>query len=237
MATLFIAYQQWVGMNPLNIFLSFATSNEQTQISTPSIQFYSLNFIKDNAQFYLATLLGFKSTFLWQISAFSNVLISLLVIAGSFIAIKDKKCSIMWFWLVLLSQIPFMLIFNAHDARYVWLAWPLLILFTNSIFKTKNKKMKLLSQVLTVLAICVQLIIQRQLWKDIIGANLLHRSRAWQYEAAKNFQLFFADRPNSVLVTALPPYLITSYFQPRYQIVPLSSERLFLSNNIFGGIK
>jgi hypothetical protein len=67
--------------------------------------------------------------------------------------------------------------------------------------------------------------------KQVISANVLHRSQSWQFQSVKHFSQQQELDANAYLITALPPFLISTYENPEYKILPLSRHQEFLAKD------
>jgi hypothetical protein len=64
-----------------------------------------------------------------------------------------------------------------------------------------------------------------------LSANILHRSQSWQQQSVKHFSQQQELDTNAYLITALPPFLISTYENPAYKILPLSQHQEFLAKD------
>ncbi len=82
--------------------------------------------------------------------------------------------------------------------------------------------------IISLIIIGVHSLHQISLFKEIISFNVLHRSTAWQYQAIKQFDLYFLDKSDVKIITALPPFLVDAYQETEYRVLPLSQSQEFL---------
>lgn len=226
-----ILYQFFViRYNPATVFeAQYEAKSDQVLTA------FSLSYMASNIQFYLKTFLGGMTQLLWM----NLPLTSLSVVGVSLLSIvycqKFSRASwvILTCWVVLGSQFTLLLPFYVTDARYVLLSLPMLsILLALTVFQVIQKKST--KQIWLILGgVCLVLAnlawSQKNLYRQIMAANILHRSQAWQWESIHHFESFFQDKQNAYLGTVLPPFLVDIYSSHHYQLLPLSLQQEFMN--------
>lgn len=198
-------------------------------------QFYNLAYISGNSRAYLEIVLGGANQFLWLRYPLNSGLFFALAMAGlGYGLLASDKLRGAWrgvaaVWLALW---PIALVFYVVDARYIIYSIPILSLavtwFFDQLSLASHRKTMIGLIIGLLLAGLGQLISQAGLAKEIIAANVLHRSRAWQFESIQHFNQVFTDKPNAILITALPPFLVDAYQVGAYRVAPLSTAQEFL---------
>ncbi len=198
-------------------------------------QFYNLAHIPGNSLAYLAIVLGGANQFLWQRYPFSSGLFFVLAMGGfGYGLLVSDKLRGAWRGMaaVWLALWPIALVFYVVDARYIIYSIPILCLVVTWFFDQLLQKSHRKIMVVLIIGLMVvglgQLNSQVGLAKEILAANVLHRSRAWQFESIQHFNQVFTNKPTAILITALPPFLVDAYQVGAYRVVPLSTAQEFL---------
>jgi len=190
---------------------------------------FSFAYVKDNLISYSQICLGLKAKFLWYRWPLTSLVLSTATLL-SLINIHIKK-QIRWgLFCLILAQFPLVLLLIGADARYLILLIPLLTIGTVLFWQMISaylKRWQLFG--LGSGLILLLLIPQLPIFKQILTANFFHRTRAWQYEAILNFNNFFQHRPDSTLISALPPFLVDAYQTSAYSLLPMSQRQEFLA--------
>lgn len=211
------------------------------QINTnPDIGFSTKYFYK-NIGFYLSTLFGGDTKYLWSKNIFIVRLLSNLSLIGLCIGLAKKQYRkiAMVIFLTILGVIIFMSFFYYPDARYIQLIYPLFLLpigFLVNLFLKKNNFC--FGLILSGLIIVSYLFISKQSFsskepliislKKQIGLNLKHIEDPWSYLAVKEFNNFFDKKDSSqYLATFLPPFYVNYFYNGNYKYLPLSKKQEF----------
>ncbi len=230
---LFFLYLSKIHQNPIAIAQSVAAQ------FLNSNGYYSSTFTTVNSTFYMRTLFGFKTQFLWQYFPLtSGVLTTYVLIAtGVTLYYTRQKSQIMWLIIVAAFHIPLLLIFYVADARYIITILPIIVILgaIAANFLQTRYPLSLKKIVLVILFLsCAQLYSQYPFIRKILSANTLGTTHAWQYEAVLNFNTFAqnfqstATQPPAI-ITALPPFLVDAYQEGNYRVLPLSQHQEFLA--------
>jgi hypothetical protein len=189
--------------------------------------FFSFRFIIPNLIIYTKMLILNKGFFLWLDIGLTNFIFFGLFLTSLFVLFKKKLWQKFWLLIVLfLAQFPLQLVFYVADARYIIYSIPLIVLGVTWLVDALPEKRRILIP-LVVLGIFLQLFMQRNLVRQIVADNLLGRSTAWQYEAIKHFNSVLED--DSLIITALPPFLVDTYQEKNYRVLPLSYTQEFMN--------
>jgi len=184
-------------------------------------------FIIPNLIAYSKMLLFNKGLFLWLNIGLTNFIFFGLFLTSFFVLFKKKLWQKFWLLSVLfLTQFPLQLVFYVADARYIIYSIPLVVLGVAWLIDALPEKRKILIP-LVILGIFLQLFMQRNLVRQIVADNLLGRSTAWQYEAIKHFNSVLEN--DSLIITALPPFLVDTYQEKNYRALPLSYTQEFMN--------
>lgn len=194
--------------------------------------YYNVRFIVPNSISYIQSLMGISHHFLWlQTPLTTGFLLIPCLVFWLYNIIKGSQGDRFQAWallLIFLSQFPLLLIFYSVDERYAILCVPLLAITGGLLHARYVKNFFGFTSGIFFGIVLLQLIMQRSLYQEIIANNILHHSRAWQYESIQQFNQFFAQHPRALVITALPPHLVDAYQTTSYQLLPLSKNQEFL---------
>jgi hypothetical protein len=188
--------------------------------------FFGTRFIWTNITAYAKMLFFSDGLFLWQHIGVSNVVfMGLFVLACVYFYRIGQFKTATILTVLFLSQLPLQLVFYLADARYLIYSIPLIALGIGWLMEAWTEKRTILIP-LVIFGIVVQLFMQQVFVKEIIANNLLGRSTAWQYEAVLQFNRILSD--DSLIITALPPFLVDTYQTQHYRVLPLAYDQEFL---------
>ncbi len=218
------AFLLLIGKSIFDYFLFFI--NETFTIKN-ELSFYNINNIGRNIVTYIRILLGSREKFLWLSNPITSFGIFISIMINIFLN-KDKQKitkTILPILLIFLSLFTLLLTFYLSDSRYVIYVIPLyIILFAFTAPTKTDTKYKLLLFILLI----THIYSQTPLFKSIISENILHRSKAWQYEATKVIDQFAFNRDKPKIITALPPHFVNAYTKNSITLLPLSYSQEFL---------
>jgi hypothetical protein len=230
-AGVFFFYQvKMIHFNPTGAFKPLTETKTERTFSAFSRDYFGLN-----VRFYLASLLGQKTKFLWLDYSFTSAITFLVAFAsGAYLVMKKKYLKEVLLVIALaLFSLLVVIFFYTPDTRYIIPFIPTLCILIGFCFAEIEKEKKFHQKNLLVGVIfgllLLQVISQVSFLKFIITTNLLHRSRAWQYESILSFNEYFAQKPDSYLVTVMPPFLVDLYSNHSYILLPLSTRQEFMN--------
>ncbi len=212
-------------------------------------QFFSTAFIQPNFAGYLLGIVTTQSNFLWLQTPLSSLFAAVAFLLSGLYLWKSKKSwgksQAITLSTLFVAQLSIMLVFYVIDTRYIIFTIPLFTV--GSVLLLNQLQHKLDLKVLVVLGgifLLGHLFTQKPLFKEILIANVLGRTVAWQYESIQHFNRFAAqtnlasentdstEQSNStselLLITALPPFLVDAYQTTPYRVLPLSQSQEFL---------
>jgi hypothetical protein len=148
---------------------------------------------------------------------------------------KKGRKVVLFLTSLFVSQFPPLLVFYVVDERYsiytMVLAVLLSVVFLSRCVPQLGHK-RLLVGVLLGICVISSVISQRALVKQVVAANFLGSSHGWQYEAIQQFDQYFSQADSGtvqpLLITALPPVLVSAYQTADYRVLPLSPAQEFL---------
>ena len=218
-----------LSLRNINVF-NFVKSVLSNNSSWQGTRFIFLNLIT-----YAKMLFLNKGLFLWLNIGLTNFIFTGMFFTSLFVLFKKKMWQKFWILFVLFfAQFPLQLVFYVADARYLIYSIPLVVLGVVWLIDALPKKRRLLIP-MAIFGIFLQLFMQRSLVRQIVADNLLGRSTAWQYEAIKHFDSVLKN--DSLVITALPPFLVDAYQEKSYRALPLSYTQEFMNKKqyIWGG--
>jgi hypothetical protein len=200
--------------------------------------FYSFQFAPTNFFAYLRMHLGKSSPFLWLLHPLTSAGIFGLWLMCLGYGIWSKIARTRWTSIfvlaVFLAQFPILWVFYVVDARYSVYSLPIMAIGIGWLLgHIESTKFRYASLVVLALVLGLQVLSQASLYKEVISANLFHRSRAWQYEAIIKFRGLTTNDSQTPLITALPPYLVAAYAGDQMHVLPLSSHQEYLQHKMF----
>lgn len=228
--TLLAQYQ--IKSGPLLGLVGLIPSTEPDSHSTSKdILFFSSAFIPTNIQFYAASLLGKNVSLLWISTAATSLVVSMTAFLGLLRLLKKNWFIAIGVFAILVSQYTLLLQFYVQDLRY---GLPSVVVITvlcgiglGKIGQLHNTKVY--TWLVLAIVLSSQLLTQQHLLKDVVSANIFSKTQSWQHQAILFFDQQKELGSSSYLITALPPFLITSYSNPGYQILPLSTHQEFIA--------
>lgn len=198
---------------------------------------FSLSYFQQAISFYLPTLMGKMTSFLWLRYPLSSVVFNIfnLLVLMMVVFWKKKLRGLKGFELIYFAHLPILFMYFYLDARFLITTIVLNIIFLCLLIKALDKKRALIIAVLG-LGFFGLIINQRGLYKQIIGQNLLGNSTAWHHRSVLNVGQFMADKDGAVMVTALHPPLFSLYGFGQEQLLPISATQEYFSDGIWGEI-
>lgn len=232
---IFYGYLLYIGFNPWGIF-SYLLPSAQKVGASPSLAsttFFSFNYVWPNFINYVKILFQAPSHYLWVTTPMVSGLVSILIFI---IALRSRfKYLAGWWWFLVLSHFPLLLVFITVDMRYVITLLPLLIFgVIDGLWQAWHANRLPWRQELIGVG-CVMIILhtwwlQLPLAKTTLVSNWLGRSVPWQHQAIQELDLQLA--PDDTLITALPPLLVDLYRHQSYQLLPLSTHQEFANHSM-----
>lgn len=110
------------------IFFDKSILSNSNNVNSPPA--FSLNYFRNNFNFYLRSLLGGETNYLWYRQKFISPLLGILSVVGGITAIFQKKYRLsgIYYLVILGSLVGFMSLFITPDARYIFSLLPILII-------------------------------------------------------------------------------------------------------------
>ena len=230
----FLMYQVlWLHFNPFLILRPQLESK-----SGQALVAFSVKYMWGNLLTYSVAMLGGTTKFLWQTAPLTSPLVFLSSVFAVFVSFRQRHLRFFVGSIValLFSQLVLAVPFYVADARYIVLTLPLFSALVGTGFYLLQKMSvmhahRLIKNVAVLILLFISLVFtQRHLFREVVAANIFHRSQAWQYEAIQNVNTFFAQHPKGYLITVLPPFLTDLYQgEAAYRVMPLSSKQEFMN--------
>lgn len=219
------------------IFQSVPQTISEPQVSVRS-SWFGIEYIQKNLPLYINSLIGNPNRFLWDQTPLVPKLAAVLGLIGLFVGIIRKKTRLFALSLLLplFALIIFMLTFYSFDARYIYIAIPVLLfglgLFLNFFADRIISNRKILLNLLILVALSVYLFSNFIRIKSQISINLRYSETPWNYIAIlKTNEYFLPDKiingRKPILISALPPYLVDYFSNNNYKLLPLAYQQEF----------
>lgn len=211
-------------------------------------QSFSTTYFIHNFQFYVQTLLGFDTTFLWLKERLISPVMSLVTVFATSLWYSrkpNKRILILSLLLIVISTIIFISFFVTPDARYVSFSVPILaILFSGGMKEFIDKKKLLGTLSLAVIAMTFLLLPGAGMRgqepelltiKKQVGLNLKYSETPWNYLAVQHWNDSLSQQTNDsskkiYLGTFLPPYYLYLLNVGEVNVLPLSAEQEFFND-------
>lgn len=225
-----VQYAQQSGPLLEALDLTFATASSFV-MGENQLVFFSPSFLGANLQFYLKSVFGVVLPILWQPAALTSFATALVAVAGLVILLQTQPQRAFILMSVLISQFLLLLHFYVQDQRYGLLSIIILIwLVAVAVSRVEQRRKSLwVPGGLVLVLVLTQAYAQQNLIKLVVSANFLQRTEAWQYQAVQTLNREPSLTKDSYLISALPPYLVTSYVSPQFKLLPLSADQEFIA--------
>lgn len=221
------------------IFKSVPNTTSEPQVSARS-SWFGIEYTRKNLPLYINSLLGNPNRFLWDQTPLVPKMAAVLGLIGLLVGVIRKKTRLfaLSLSLPLFALIIFMLTFYSFDARYIYIAIPILLfglgLFLNFLADRIMPNKKILLNLLILVALSVYLFSNFTRIKSQISINLRYAETPWNYVAVlKTNEFFSSDKIKNgkkpVLISALPPLLVDYYSNGNYTLLPLAYQQEFRS--------
>lgn len=223
-----------------------AQSNQAPEVTNSSWAF-SIQFFPKHFPAYFQILFGHSEKFLWKTTPLIPSWLAFVGIAGTIISLIRKRhiFLIISGVVLVISQVLFMSIFYVVDARYLYIAFPVMIIFFALFLKelhliAQKKKLSKAFQLGTLFIAGLYLLSQTIPLKNALALNFKHAEIPWWYIASRDIDLYLSSLPESstrkILVTSIPPYLYDYYASGKVELLPLSYDHDLRDNRatVFG---
>lgn len=197
---------------------------------------FSPSYFKTNFNYYLDTLLGSNGRFIWMSEKFVTIDLMVLSLIGVGIGIiKKQKILLIKLAILLISLLIFMGFFYYPDTRYIYLAYPLILIPIGFILNSFGSK-KVLGVFLLVFAIgdfglmSTKTTFEARIitLKKQVGLNFRHAEQPWNYLAVQNFNNYFSKNAGKkYLATFLPVYYVSYFSNGNYHYLPIVKSQEF----------
>jgi len=195
---------------------------------------FSLQYFPEQFKFYLATIWGQNTRFLWDSRPLYPQWLAIGAILGG-LTIRRKHLFLLLTLISLnLSQICFMSLFYSNDARYIIIILPSALLgfalFLEKIF-CSYRNIKFYVPTYFLLFIFILYFANNFIrLKSQISLNLKYAETPWWYLSILDYNKFFAQNTfanKPYLIALHSPFLVDFYSNQQYQLLPLSSQQDF----------
>lgn len=219
----------------LNVF-----SMLNKQINPDTAVGFSDEYFIQNLSYYLNSLLGGKTVYLWYQEIFLDKFITIFALLGLGIGLwnKNTRRYTSYLGLMIVSLLLFMSFFYYPDSRYILAVLPLILFSVGFFFhwlSTKFNRSYSLFLVCFVLGIYFfgnQYLDKKEIrlisFKKQVGLNFLHKEDPWNYLAIQNFNNYFRTKKENIyLGTFLPPFYMNYFMNGNYKYLPISPNQEF----------
>jgi len=207
-------------------------------------QGFSPKYFIDGVTFYITSLFGRASNYLWYRNKMIPNVLGIFAVIGMSLSLLFKKTRNHSFQLILLggAMILFMSFFYMRDIRYIIVLLPIFSIFIGLLFEKIESFFGQFLVIISMLGIIGFFLFfpnQSQIQgerviitlKKQIGLNLRHTEDPWNYRAVLEFNNFFKEneKEKPYLGTFLPPFYVDYFTNQNYTYIPLSKTQEFSS--------
>lgn len=189
---------------------------------------FNLRNIKLNIPFYLTTLFGGPTKYLWFNARFAAPLIGLAALLGIFKSSRQ-------FQLITILSILGASSFYAQDARFIVFLIPMVLIFFGAFLSKMPKVFYILFLVLYLL-LPGQIAGERNIitFKKQLSLNFKYAETPWNYNAVQVFNKYFNKNSDEVyLGTVLPIFYVDYFSNGNYKYLPITKNQDFFENESF----
>lgn len=191
-------------------------------------QSFGLKYIIPNLGFYIESIFGGTTRYLWNNQPLYSPMIGVLMFIGVAVSLGVKELREWRYVLISMGLIGFMSTFYYPDLRYVLILLPLFIywfLVPVSRIKLNNKLVVIIVFTLFMLWSKKYIIIKQQ-----IGLNFRHKETAWNYLAVLNLNKMVPKNTDTYVASFLPVQYIYPFWKGQLLYLPISPNQQFFNN-------
>ena len=221
----------------LVIWLGYFLGNRQYTNDFAQVMKYkafSPDYFFPNLKFYLQTLMGQHTKILWFDKSSFAPFFFIPSLLGGFYILKISRNLLILYMLFSIITIVFFCFLMLPDARYIFSLWPFMAIsstvFICFILDYLREIGKILSSIILMSFFLSPTFGQGReaqilTLKKQIGLNYIHAEKPWNYLAVKHFNTFFKNKNNNpILLTVLPSFYVSFYYNKKYQIFPFTEK-------------
>ncbi|CAN5178307.1 hypothetical protein BH09PAT2_BH09PAT2_00120 [soil metagenome] len=203
---------------------------------------FAASYFIPNMTKYLSFIIGSKAQYIWYGYRMISLLLVIPAIVGIAIGLFSPQFRKVTLHMLIygLSIIVFMSFFYFVDARYIFIVYPILLIFVGITVVSLQKYIP----VRTLLG-CMGVIVLLYLffpqfgyvfgergiitYKKQIGLNFKHAEVPWHYIAVQEFNTYFKNpqKKKPYLGTFLHPYFVGAYTNNNYKYLPIDAGQEF----------
>lgn len=197
---------------------------------------FSMQYFKNNFEYYLRAIGGSNGRFIWMSEKFITIDLVILSIVGIGVGIIKKQEKLLFNLAILLMPLLiFMSFFYYPDSRYIYVAYPILIVPIAFILKIFKRKKYLFIFLVFLAIVDLGLVSVKNSFeprivtlKKQIGLNFRHAEEPWNYLAVQNFNNYFSQKTGKrYLATFLPIFYVDYFKNGNYEYLPISDNQEF----------
>lgn len=221
-----------------NVFTTVIPTSLTQGSSTNKTAWFSLSYIGSSLPFYIKTLLGDETRFLWIFKPILHKGFAIIGISGFIVSlfVKQLRFASVSLVVLLLTSILFLSLFYTVDSRYISYAIPVLLLGFGLFLESANNFFdKGVGRVAFYAGVGVLFSIYFLMDYRPTKAQILLNQRfseiPWYYKSVLTINGYLKEsKKNSkkpIVITAMIPYFIDFYSNGNYTLLPLHKEQEF----------
>lgn len=209
----------------------------KTDIPATGIKAFSADYFLDNLSFYLKTIVGRDTRYLWFKQSFIPGLVGIGSVMGMVLGLISKKYRkvVLLLLSLVIGLVGFMSFFYYPDSRYVLVIIPVLIIFNIFFVNFIFIQNKILGFISIIALVFYNLFVYKANGIDIgliafkkqIGINLIHAEVPWNYKAVKHFEETMGEAENAYMATFLPPFYADLVTKGKINFLPITKTQEF----------
>lgn len=198
---------------------------------------FSKNYFVANFKFYLNSIMGKDTRYLWYQEKYASKIGFILLILGTIfgLLIKNNRKTLAYCYSFILSLVIFMSFFYYPDSRYILITLPMMIFPIGFLLKFLIKRSKFVFLGFSLIVIGYYLLFNSYdtihgdknliFFKKKIALNFKYKEDPWNYFTLENANNYLKDKPgNNYLATFLSPFYAALLINNSYQYLTAQSD-------------
>ena len=206
-------------------------------IPATGIKAFSVDYFLNNLNFYLKTIVGGDTRYLWFNQSFFSRLVGISAVLGMVLGLISKRYRkvVLLLLSLVIALVGFMSFFYYPDSRYILTLLPVLIFFCLFFINFIFKKSRIVGFIAIFVLVFYNLFVYKANGTDVglivfkkqIGINLIYAEVPWNYKAVKHFEEVMGGAENAYMATFLPPFYGGLVTKGKINFLPITKTQEF----------
>ncbi len=209
------------------LYMYFSGISKGQVNNNPDVGF-SNKYLAGNLRFYLSTLLGGKTKYLWFSNPYGWPVVLWTGLLGVAVALFNKKTRQLAFLVCILifSLVLFMSFFYYPDARYIQVLLPLILLFSLCLISLLPL---VFSRIFILGLFAWYMFVSVKEWRYQIVLNIKYAEVPWNYIGIKEVNKYIehSNTEGTVVFSFMPRYMFYYFSNKNYAYEPLLPDGRF----------